>query len=274
MDYYRIKVTTHPENSEALIALFSTLPFDTFQETETGFDAYLPAKEKPENLKAQLLHFGNLFDFSLEEEFIKGENWNEKWESNFSPIQVGNFCGIRAGFHQPIKGVEHEIIINPKMAFGTGHHETTFSVIQLMKGLDFNGKKVFDYGCGTGILAILASRLRAEKIVAVDIEEESYLNTIENCQHNGIDNVQAIHGTLKDVPSQSYGIVLANINRNVILNSLESLAEMTQKGGFLVVSGIMLSDREIVSEAIEANGFLPLEIIKNGNWLAINCQRS
>lgn len=274
MDYYKYQVTNSPEHTEALIGLFSTLPFDTFQENESGFDAYLPASEKAENVSEDIKEFESFFPFKVRSSFIKGENWNQAWESNFKPVLVGNFCGIRADFHDPFSNVKHELVINPKMAFGTGHHETTFSVIQIMEDVEFSGKKVFDYGCGTGILAILASKLDASEIVAVDIEEESYLNTLENCSKNSVDNVQCIHGTLDDVKSKGYGIVLANINRNVILNSLETLAEIIVQEGILVVSGILKVDQELVIKHLTDHQFTVLDVIEKGNWIAMKCQRN
>jgi ribosomal protein L11 methyltransferase len=272
MDYYKFQVKNSPEFTEALIAFFSLSPFDSFQETVEGFDAFLPAEHLSDDIDAHLTELQQRFDFTYEKEFIEGENWNEVWETNFHSVLVGDFCGIRADFHPPFEKVEHEIVINPQMAFGTGHHETTFSVIQLMQGVDFRHQKVLDYGCGTGILAILAARLGADSLVAVDIEEQSYLNTLENCEKNGVSNVTAIHGKLEDVPQDAYGIVLANINRNVILNSLAALALRLEKGGTILISGFVLSDRTLMEEALEENGFRLVETMENGNWLAMKCR--
>jgi ribosomal protein L11 methyltransferase len=144
MDYFQYTFTTDPAMNEVLIAMMSNLPFDTYEETETGFNAYLPAKLDAEEVEEELLDLKADFDFHYEKTFILGQNWNEIWESNFHPVIVGDFCGIRADFHAPLNEVEHELVINPKMAFGTGHHETTFSVIEIMKGIHFNGKAVLD----------------------------------------------------------------------------------------------------------------------------------
>ena len=274
MDYYKFKIKNEAAHTEALIALFGLSPFDMFQETDTGFDAFIPANLYSESILSELNEINSRIGFSYEKEFIKGQNWNAIWESNFHPVQVEDFCGVRASFHPPFGQVEHELVINPKMAFGTGHHETTYSVIKLMRGMDFSGQSVFDYGCGTGILSILASRLGAASVLAVDIEKESYLNTIENCEKNGAENVRPVHGTLKDVPADRYGIVLANINRNVILNSLETLASLIPAGGLLVISGFVLADKNILEFELEKYNFQPLETLEKGNWLAMKCQRN
>ena len=192
----------------------------------------------------------------------------------FIPYWLVTFVESERIFHAPFEDVEHEIVINPKMAFGTGHHETTFSVIQLMQEMDFKGKKILDYGCGTGILAILAARLGADSIVAVDIEEESYLNTLENCRINEVEDVHSIHGTLDNVPKDTYGIVLANINRNVILDSLNSLAQLIEIGGMMLISGFILEDRELMEKALCETGFELMKTLEKGNWLAMKCCRT
>lgn len=269
MDYYQYTITTDPAQNEILIALLSHLPFDTFEENETGFNAFVPSTADLDLVDADVSELRQQFSFEVEKKMIPGQNWNEIWESNFHPVIVGEFCGIRADFHAPLMEVEHELVINPKMAFGTGHHETTFSVIELMQGIQFEGKTVLDYGCGTGVLAILASRLGAAHIEAVDIEIESYRNTIENSKINGISNVQALHGVLSDVPGKEFDIILANINRNVILDSLEPLFEMLKPAGLLVVSGFVLDDEPLMLDSLQKQGFDILETKRKNNWLAM-----
>ncbi|MBI5916405.1 MAG: 50S ribosomal protein L11 methyltransferase [Bacteroidetes bacterium] len=273
MDYFKYQISTDIAQSEILIALLSHLPFDTFEETEAGFNAYLPAANITGEVEKQLADLRQRFDFQFEKEFIPGQNWNVIWESNFHPVIVGNFCGIRADFHEPLQNVEHELVINPKMAFGTGHHETTFSVIELMRGIPFAGKTVLDYGCGTGVLAILASKLGAASLEAVDIEVESYRNTVENCRINAVTNVLALQGTLDDVPGRDFDVVLANINRNVILDSLSPLSKLLKPGGILVVSGFVLDDEALMTDALDANGFSILETKRKNNWLAMRLAR-
>ena len=272
MDYYKYNFLTNISDNEVLIALLSDLPFDTFMENETGFEGYMPVAQDDGTAIGSINELQTRFDFSFAKDFIRGENWNEIWESNFHPIKVEDFCGIRAEFHEPMKGVDHELIITPKMAFGTGHHETTYMVIQLMQGLDFAGKSVLDYGCGTGVLAILASRLGASQIDAIDIEEASWLNTLENCETNSVYNVHVRQGILSLVENHGYGIVLANINRNVILDSLVSLSHMLEKQGIIVFSGILKTDEDILSKALNENGFTCIKILERNNWIAMQCR--
>ncbi len=269
MDYYKYDIQCNSELSEVLIAFLGELPFDTFQESTSGLEAYIPSNEHSDEILKQVNAYAQQFDFKFEKEFIKTQNWNAVWESNFQPIIVGDFCGIRAEFHEAIPTVKHEILISPKMAFGTGHHATTYMMIEHMEDIGFSGKKVFDYGCGTGILAILAEKLGAERTIAVDIELPSFENTIENSKMNEISAVEAIHGTLSDVKETAFDIILANINRNVILDSLSSLYTMLNKNGRLIVSGILEKDAELVLEASKHQGFLHLKTKNKGNWISI-----
>ncbi len=232
-----------------------------------GLNAYAPATASEAAIEAQLLDLQSQFDFTWHKELVLGQNWNELWESNFQPVVVGDFCAVRADFHDPIKGVKWELVINPKMAFGTGHHETTWQCIAAIENLPLAGTKVLDYGCGTGILAILASKQGALEIEAVDIEEESYRNTVENCAANGVNNVTARLGTLSAVQGRAFDGILANINRHVILESLPALSNLLKPKGWLLISGILLTDEAIVTEAAEAAGFLKKDMKSRGNWL-------
>jgi ribosomal protein L11 methyltransferase len=273
MDYWKYTLRTDPDTAQVLLAYLSEAPFDTFQETEEGLDAYLPAQASKADADRMLEDLSQQFPFTLEETFLPAQNWNEIWESNFQPVIVGHFCAVRADFHPPQPDVKWELVINPKMAFGTGHHETTWQCIAAMEHLPFAGAKVLDYGCGTGILAILASKLGATDIEAIDIEEESYRNTVENAAANDVHNVTARCGTLPDVQGRDFDVILANINRNVILDSLSRLAELTRPGGRLLVSGILAEDEAIVVENAEKAGFGKKEQTQRGNWLCVKFQK-
>lgn len=268
MDYHLYRITTDREWADILTAFLAGQPFDTFQETDKGLDAYLPA-HLDDGAVAQFVDgLKERFPFSYQVETIGNQNWNQLWESHFETVLVPGFCGIRADFHPPFDGVQHEIIINPKMAFGTGHHATTYMVMQAMEGLDFSGKSVLDYGCGTGILAILAAKLGSDDLDAIDIEEAAYHNALENIQRNDTPHIRCHKGLLQDLPMRQYDSILANINRNVILESLPTLYGMLAPGGVLVTSGYVEADKELMAAAHSKHGFFLSQTLQNGNWLA------
>ncbi|MFN5365966.1 MAG: 50S ribosomal protein L11 methyltransferase [Bacteroidota bacterium] len=267
MDYYRYDIKCDAETAEVLVAFLAEAPFDTFEENEQGLSAYLPARAGMQEAEALLNELQDQFSYEWSKEFIPGQNWNELWESNFQPVIVNDFCAVRADFHAPIPEVKWELVINPKMAFGTGHHETTWQCMAAMEQLPMEGTRLLDFGCGTGILAILASKLGASEIEAVDIEDESYRNTLENSEANGVSNVMARCGTLDAVQGRDFDGVLANINRHVILDALPRLADMTKPGSWLLVSGILLSDEQVVTAAARAAGYELSWFGSRGNWL-------
>lgn len=267
MDYYRYDFITRNEIAEILPAFLAEAPFDTFEETPDGLSAYLPARAGTQAAEALVHSLQAQFDFEWSKTFIPGQNWNEIWESNFQPVVVRDFCAVRADFHDPVPGVKQEIIINPKMAFGTGHHETTWQCMAAMEQLPIRDRILLDFGCGTGILAILASKLGARSIEAVDIEEESWRNTVENSALNDVHNILVRCGTLEVIRGNSFDGVLANINRHVILEALPRLAQLTRPGGWLLLSGILLSDRQVVTDAAAAAGFQEQWFTQRGNWL-------
>lgn len=262
-----------PARRDELIAFLSDTPIEAFQETDLGFDAYAPAADSDAVAEA-LDSWQRQYAFTYTREDLPQRNWNEEWEANFQPVRVDDFAAIRASFHPPQTGVIHELLIEPRMAFGTGHHATTYMMMQLMRELDWSNKRVFDYGCGTGVLAILASRLGADPVVAVDIEQESYLNTLDNAKANGIENLQVYVGRLEAVPvTQPYDIILANINRNVILDSLPSLYQQLHPGGQLLISGILVQDRKPLLQALMATGLTVSRERERDGWLAVVVER-
>lgn len=270
MDYFAIKIETTTEIGEILMAFLPDQAFDTFEEHESGITAYIPAKDWTETVEHYLKDLQKTYSFTFEKELIPYRNWNAEWEANFKPVIVENFCAVRASFHPANPDVKYDLVIDPKMAFGTGHHETTYMMMARMETINFAQKKILDYGCGTGILAILASKLGANPIDAVDIEIESYENTINNAVINQVGNINAFHGDLSVISSKNYDIILANINRNVILNSLQSLYEMMNPKSLLVVSGCMLADESIVINTAQQTGFQHQVTLKRNNWLCIS----
>lgn len=275
MDYYAFSFSAAPESLEGLLGLLSELPFESFEEQESTLVAYLPASVHPESVQEGIDRIRELIPFDLTVERIAYQNWNEVWESNFSPIQVDTFCGIRAEFHPSFgDAVRHELVIQPRMAFGTGHHETTYMMIQIMETLPLPGARVLDYGSGTGILSILAHRLGAASVDALEIETIACENARENCSVNLAEAVRVIEGTLDVVSGNTYDIVLANINRHVLLESFGPLYDMLSPGGLLVISGIMHADREIIMSALEKAGFSVEAVREKGQWLAMQLRRS
>lgn len=259
---------------DLLIAMLSEFPFYAFESAGDQLFAYIHEKDWSEELGQSIQDLDWLKPHPFTTKKLPYQNWNEVWESNFQPIKVNDFCYIRAPFHEEDKSAQYQILINPEMAFGTGHHATTFMMIQLMADVDFLEKKVLDYGCGTGILAILADMLGASTIDAIDIEQPAYENTLANASINAATKVNALHGTLPDIYATDYQIVLANINRNVILSSLPALNTHLLQDGFLFLSGVLQKDFPLVKQRAEDEGFSYRTHLIKGDWVALLMQKT
>ena len=259
---------TVQSTDEILMALLTQFDFESFEEHDDHFIGYIKKDGltigDQDEIKAIIKQFTP--DFVVNE--IEPQNWNEIWEASFQPVEVGDFCRIRADFHPKSTSVQYDLVINPKMAFGTGHHATTHMVISLMQGIDFQKKSVFDFGCGTGILAILASKLGAEKIDALDIEHESYLNTIENAAINDVHNITTFEGDLSVMPISRYDIILANINRNILIRYADDLCNMLEEGRRLVLSGVLAEDSKSVIETYEKKNLELVEMKEMDGWMS------
>jgi len=267
MVYYQYAIAVAPEWRDILLAYLSETEFDSFEETEKGLHAFLPASADQPAVEEALSSLQQNYPFHYVVKRLPQRNWNAVWEANFKPIRVGDFCGVRADFHPPVRGVKYELIINPQMAFGTGHHETTFMMIQLMQQMECREARVLDYGSGTGILAILAAKMGARRVEAIDIETAAFENTIENAELNGVaSQVKAVHGNLENSASKRYDIILANINRNVILASLPALYEKLSVTGKLLISGILKTDEALVAAEARSLGFHLQERTYKGEW--------
>jgi len=273
MNYYELLFITHPTEDyqqDLLIDMLAGIGFDTFEEVEGGFKAYIPEGDfNKELLEENLASYHEMFSFSYEVNVIRQKNWNEVWESNFEPIQIWDKVYVRATFHQSKPEFPLEIVIDPKMAFGTGHHETTSMMMDLMLDADFAGKKVLDMGCGTGILAILASKLGAKDITAIDYDPVCYDSTIENSTLNNIGNIKAICGSKEVIPNAHYDIVLANINRNILLDQMERYNEVLKDGGEIYFSGFYESPAlDIIHEDAAKYGLTYINHKKTKDWVA------
>ena len=241
MNYFELLFTTIPTEDyqqDLLINALGEIGFETFEEVDFGFKAYIPSVNfNREQLESCLTYYHSLFAFNYEINLIPGKNWNEVWESNFEPIVISDKIYVRATFHQPRLEYPFEIIIDPKMAFGTGHHQTTAMMLAYMLEEDFTAKQVLDMGCGTGILAIMASKSGAGDITAIDNDQVCYESTIENSRLNGVTNITTLCGSTEIIPDIKFNIVLANINRNILTDQLAGYASVLQAGGAIYLSG-------------------------------------
>ncbi len=279
MDHIEIHCQLAPLEpwSDILIAELADLGFESFSEEDDGFRAYIGAcqyRSKP---------VAELFDrfrskgpdkLSFEVNRLGGKNWNAVWESNFEPVSVDGKCLIRAPFHDAKPGMEHEIVIEPKMSFGTGHHETTVLVIRFMLEMDFKDTSVLDMGCGTGVLAILASQRGASPVTAIDNYLYAYENTLENAARNNIDNMEILHGDSSLLGEQTYDVIIANITRNVLLEDMSIYHEVLNTGGFLIMSGFMSFDKDLIFAKARELGFKGIGEKKEEDWTALKFQKT
>jgi ribosomal protein L11 methyltransferase len=273
MNYYELlftTITTEDYQQDLLINTLGEIGFDTFEELEFGFKAYIPVADfDQQKLDEALSVYRDIFTFSYEITLIPQKNWNEVWESNFEPIAIKDKIFVRATFHQPRPEFEYEIVIDPKMAFGTGHHQTTSMMLELMLENDFKGKNVLDMGCGTGILAIMAAKLGAADIMAIDYDPVCYDSTIENAQLNNITNIKCLCGSKEVIPNDKYDIILANINRNILLDQLQRYSEVLKPDGELYLSGFYESpDLDIITDEARKYGMKYIIHKINNNWVA------
>lgn len=258
------------KNDEILLGLLSAYPIESFEEVaDDCLMGYITEDALTDEISNEITEICDRMNVTWSAEIIESQNWNALWEASFQPIEVGQFCRVRADFHPQVAGFKYDLVINPKMAFGTGHHATTYMMMDRMANIDFYQKSVLDYGCGTGILAILASKMGADPIDAVDIENESYLNTQENADINHTGNVIAWGGDIHAVPFRQYDVILANINRNVLLASTKDIRSRLHEGGTLLISGILQEDRDIIENAFQKDGFILKDIQQREQWLCI-----
>ncbi len=275
MYHTRLTVTCDPAYAEILIAELSLADFDTFLENETGFETYAES-DSFDTSRVEEIRKRYEQDASVTFEFSKVEkkNWNAEWERSFSPIVVDDQCLIRASFHQVDQHYPYEIIITPKMSFGTGHHQTTWLMVRNMLSIDHRGKRVMDAGCGTAILSILASKRGAREVEAFDIDEWSVENGNENTEVNGCRNIRIQQGKITEVSLEgSFDIILANINKNVLLDEIPHYAEFLGQGGTLLLSGFFTSDiPDLVSEA-SGYGLEEIRRDERENWAALTLEK-
>jgi ribosomal protein L11 methyltransferase len=255
--------------ADVLIALLMDLGFEGFEEAEDALHGFV----REDRLNKEELHTALsrlITGYTLTA--IPERNWNEEWEKNFDPVVVDGFCAVRAHFHAPIPGVKHDLLITPKMSFGTGHHATTYMMMESMQYLDFVDKRVLDFGTGTGVLAILAEKLGARTVLAIDHDDWSIENARENIAEN---HCSVITVTQMDtIPSEDkFDFVLANINKNVILNQLHAIRQQLRMGGVILLSGLLSDDFEDIEKEVVANNYSVSGRMTKGNWICLKVEK-
>lgn len=253
-------------DSEIIVAELAEIGYESFLSEPSTLKAYIQQPDLIEEKLATIVSDYNLSN--VLNNTIKKENWNLSWETSYEPIIVDNFCYIRATFHQSLPGFKHELIIDPKMSFGTGHHQTTRLMIQAMQTIVFTNKTVLDMGCGTGILAIFAEKMGASAVTAIDIDSWSIENTTENMVLNNCTNIEPLIGEAKII-SRNYDIILANINRNVLLRDMKTYAHHLNNGGYLVLSGFYEQDNRIIIEETFLRNLKMVKLFNDEQWLCL-----
>ena len=265
---FNFKVTPLQPASDILLAELGELGFDSFVETEDGLQAYILEEYYKEDLLKYVFVLNNPeFEITYNTKTIEQVNWNAEWEKNFTPIVVSDNCRVRAPFHD--KGnEEYDIIIEPKMSFGTGHHATTHMMIQHILPDDFIGKKVLDMGCGTAVLAILAEMRGAGPLDAIDIDEWCYLNSIENAERNNCTKITVEQGDASLLSNRKYDIIIANINRNILLNDMKTYANCLSKDGVIYLSGFYDEDLDLIKSECTNQGLTYVNHYIKDQWVA------
>ncbi len=276
MNYTKITFKLTPdseENREILVAVLADLAFESFDETEEQVLGYVPG---------EIFNFAEMneitstlpFSVHTENEMIPDQNWNEVWEKNyFKPLLIGNRCLVRAPFHSDYEPAEFELVIEPKMAFGTGNHETTTLVAEQILNMELTGKTVLDMGCGTGILGMLASLKGAKSVTAIDIDTWSFESTVENARLNNIFNLEAKLGDASLLGNESFEIIFANIHKNVIINDLPVYESVLQSGGKLYLSGFYTHDMADVKAKAESLGLRETGFHEKNNWVVYSFEK-
>ena len=278
MDYNKVTININPPEEwlrDVLSAQLGEIGFDSFMETETGIEAFIPtANYHEDNLFEVIKSFEEDFTFEVHNEIIRSQNWNEVWEKNyFKPLLIKDECVIRAPFHSEFPKAKYEIIIEPNMAFGTGNHETTSMMVETILENDMQKKNILDMGCGTGILGILASMKGAKKVTAIDIDEWSFTGTNENAVLNKIQNMTVKQGDAGLLSNEKFDIIFANIHKNVLLNDMASYFEVLKPEGLLIMSGFYTEDIQDIKNKAEILGLKDSGFKTKNNWVAASYKK-
>lgn len=276
MRYIEVHFNFSPDTeviADVLSAGMGEIGFESFVRENTGLTAFIPhslfSEKKLKDLIADFILDAKIsFSFNL----LEDKNWNEEWEKNyFQPILIENKCLIHSSFHDVDGAFDYRILIDPKMSFGTGHHQTTGLILKETLSMDLQGKSVLDMGCGTAVLAILASMKGANPITAIDIDEWAYKNTIENVKLNGTNNIDVFLGGAELLGNEIYDVIFANINRNILLQDISAYAKVLNTNGTLIMSGFYKEDVPAIREKSEENGLVFHHSSDMDNWSAVTC---
>jgi ribosomal protein L11 methyltransferase len=269
MDYFEVNISRFRDfDPEIAMAQLAEMGFESFTESESAIQGYIREDVFNETLIRQYLHqlheeHGIIYDIKK----IISQNWNAIWESAYEPVTIAGKCQVRAPFHSPMDGIEYDLVIEPKMSFGTGHHETTALMLDLILSEDLTGKRVLDMGCGTGVLAILAYKMNAKQVVAIDNDGWAYANAMENMKKNSAGSVLVIQGEVSSIPLPDYDLITANINRNVLLHDIPAYARFLKQDGILLISGFYEQDLDQILLVSEQAGLHYVNHKTNGNWV-------
>lgn len=272
--YIKVEIAVDENEQERVMAELLAIGFDSFEEHVNMLEAYIAKDAFAEkDLKEVLYEINPLYTYSFSD--MPNINWNEEWEKNFAPLVIADQCYVRASFHPERPELQYEVVINPKMSFGTGHHATTSLMLEYELETDLTGKIMIDAGCGTGILSILAQKKGAKKIYAFDIEDWAFENLIENCNLNGCDRIQTGQGTITEIISADLqvDILLANINKNVLLTEMDEYYKRLLLNGLLFLSGFYEEDIEDILKRAEGAGFKKESFKVKDRWVSMKLQK-
>jgi ribosomal protein L11 methyltransferase len=276
MDYIEldIKVTPRQPGTDLLISELAESGFESFVETENGFLAYIPTKEFSESSVSSIQQFDNeIGKVEFSQKTIPAQNWNAEWERDYQPILISNKLLIRAPFHESISDIDMELIIQPQQSFGTGHHPTTRLMAEKLLTMPLDGRYVLDMGCGTGVLAILANKLGASSVLGIDIESNSVENARENVNRNQAAHVTIEEGTENQLAGRKFDVILANINKNVLMKAMPVYSNALNENGELLLSGFFLTDVEELKNEAHKNGLMYSATETDGEWALLHFKK-
>lgn len=269
-----IKIEKSEVFSDIVVARLNEIEFETFLENDNGVRCYIQATlfdKKKLDIELDKIKQNTKLNFNINH--VAQKNWNEEWEKNFKPVQINSHCLIRSEFHNNSGNFKDEIIITPKMSFGTGHHETTFLMINELYNLDLNDKSILDMGSGTGVLSIVASKNGAKQVVGIDIDEWAFQNSIDNAKLNNTENISFLHGDIKLIENQDFDIILANINRNIIEKDIEGYYNLLIDKGDLLISGFLEEDVDFIINLSINNRFNVINKKNKGQWSMVHLRK-